>query len=352
MTTMLALQVHGAEDMPVVSIDRPTPKADEVLIEVAYCGICGSDFPRYFDGAVHSTPQTLGHEFSGVVVEVGEDVSGIGIGKRVAVAPLVPCGKCEMCEAGRLALCTSYSYIGSRQQGGLAEFVTVPARNVVALPDAVSLRDAALIEPLSVALHGIDRADLNGVSTAMVFGSGVIGLLTVTALKAKGIDHVIAVDVQPEKLELAQRLGADDVVLGSEVENYIAQHGHPELSIETAGHPATQVQAVEFTANAGQVVFVGTCTRPVSFDPKQFERILRGELRLTGSWMSYSAPFPGSEWSDAVSMIADGSLNVSSLVSEEYELSDAGRVFDDVKQSGGSMLKVLYRIRGEDQGEQ
>lgn len=352
MTTMQALQVHSAENMPIVTIDRPQPKDNEVLIQVAYCGICGSDFPRYFDGAVHSTPQTLGHEFSGVVVEVGENVVGVDVGKRIAVAPLVPCGECDMCGSGRPALCTSYSFIGSRQQGGLAEFVTAPAENVVPLPDSVALRDAALIEPLSVALHGIDRADLSGVETAIVFGSGVIGLLTVTALKARGIAHVTAVDVQPDKLELAKKLGADAVVLGNEVAAYVQENGRPDLSIETAGHPATQVQAVEFTANAGQVVFVGTCTRPVSFEPEQFERILRGELTIHGSWMSYSAPFPGPEWAEAVNMVADGLVDMSLLVSGEYSLSDGGQVFDDVRQSGGSMLKVLYRINGEAEGGQ
>lgn len=344
MTTMEALEVHGAGDMPLVTVDRPVPADGEVLVRVAYCGICGSDFPRFFDGAVHSTPQTLGHEFSGVVEELGGGVATVDVGQRVAVAPLVPCGECEMCGVGRPALCTSYSFIGSRRQGGLAEYVTAPAENIVVLPDGVSLRDAALIEPLSVALHGIGRADLTGVSSAAVFGSGVIGLLTVMALKARGVPHVTAVDVQPEKLALAARLGADTTLLGDEVAEHVGVEGRPVLSIETAGHPATQVQAVQYTANAGQVVFVGTCTRPVSFSPEQFERILRGELTLRGSWMSYSSPFPGTEWSEAVELMADGAVDVSELVSDEYTLSDAGRVFDDVRQSGGRMLKVLYRV--------
>ena len=347
---MSALQVQGAQDMPLVTVPRPHPGAGEVLISVAYCGICGSDFPRYFDGAVHAFPQTLGHEFSGVVAELGAGVDEMEVGQRVVVAPLVPCHDCAQCRAGRPALCTGYSFIGSRQQGALAEFVTAPARNVLPLPANVSLRDAALIEPLSVALHGIALARYDRVERVAVFGAGVIGLLTVMALKAQGVPHVAAIDVQTDKLELAARLGADATVLGGQVDEYFADAPAPQVCIETAGHPVTQVQAVRNSAVDGQVVFVGTCTREVRFGAEDFERILRGELTLRGAWMSYSAPFPGWEWTRAIELIESGAIDAAAVISDIYSLDDAARPFTDVRESGGRLLKVLYRIGANTEG--
>lgn len=315
-----------------------------MLLQVAFCGICGSDFPRYFDGEVHQAPQTLGHEFSGVVTDIGSDVSGIDIGQRAAVAPLVPCHECEACTSGRPALCRRYSFIGSRRQGALADYVAVPAANLVPLPGSVSLRDGALIEPLTVAIHGIDRATYDDNSVVVVFGAGVIGLLTVLVLKARGIKTVIAVDVNPEKLRLAESLGADAAVLGTELATFVAEHGAPTVSIETAGHPATQVQAVEIAARGGQVVYVGTCTRDVTFSAETFERVLRGELVLTGSWMSYSAPFPGDEWTTAVDLVANGSIDLGPLVSRVYRLDDVAQPFHDIRSAQGGLLKVLYAV--------
>lgn len=345
---MKALAVTDTRTMDLVPLDRPEPGPGEALVRVAYCGICGSDFPRYFDGAVHSFPQTLGHEFSGTVETVGAGVETASPGDRVAVAPLVPCGQCPSCQAGAPALCNQYSFVGSRQQGGLAEYVVVPARNLVQLPDGVSLRDAALVEPLTIALHGISRVNLQPGARVAVFGAGVIGLLTVMALKALGAGHVTAIDIQEDKLVLARELGADATVLalGTGIEDHFATEAAPEVCLETAGHPSTQTAAVQHCAKGGSVVFIGTSTRTVSFEPEVFERILRGELTITGSWMSYSAPFPGAEWTTAVRLLAEGSVSVEPLVSRVYSLEDGAQAFEDIRDARGQLLKVLYAPGG------
>lgn len=344
---MKALSVTGARQMEVLNTELPQPAAHEVLIRVAYCGICGSDFPRYFDGAVHAFPQVLGHEFSGTVESVGQEVSSASVGDRVVVAPLVPCRTCAECSKGRPALCTQYSFVGSRQQGALAQYVAVPAENVVPIPPELSLRDAALVEPLTVAIHGIDQVPLRTGDRAVVFGAGVIGLLTVMALKARGAGHVVAVDVQQDKLDLARELGADEAVLGSAAEEYFKQAPAPQLAVETAGHPTTQVDAVRFCAKGGSVVYVGTSTRDVTFPSRAFEQILRKELHLVGSWMSYSAPFPGYEWTAAVQMVAEGAVQVKPLISKVYALEDAAQPFEDVRKAQGTLLKVLYAPGGD-----
>jgi len=212
------------------------------------------------------------------------------------------------------------------------------------------LRDAALVEPLTVAIHGLERANYDGVDRVVVFGAGVIGLLSIQVLKARGITHVTAVDIQPDKLALARKLGADETVLGPDVVEHFKTHPAAQVCIETAGHPLTQVQAVEVAARGGQIVYVGTCTRPVAFEAEQFERILRGELTVTGSWMSYSAPFPGHEWTQAAQLLASGAMHADALISEEFPLDSGADAFTAVRDAKGSLLKVLYAIGGEDAG--
>lgn len=350
MTTKQLLAVTATADMPLLELEQPlqAPAPGEVTVAVAYCGICGSDFPRYFDGAVHAFSQTLGHEFSGVVVALGEGVTGVEIGTHVAVAPLVPCHTCPACTAGNYSLCPNYSFIGSRRQGALATHVDAPAANLVVLPPTMPLRHAALVEPLTVAIHGLERADYTGVDHVTVLGAGVIGLLTVQALRARGIPHITAVDVQPDKLALARSLGADETILGTDAD---LRGPAPQVCIETAGHPATQVHAIRTVSRGGQVVYVGTCTRPVTFPAEDLELILRGELRVTGAWMSYSAPFPGHEWTHAVDLLSSGAVDADTMISREFPLSSGADAFHAVRNASGSLLKVLYSIGGERAGQ-
>lgn len=348
--TMQTLSVTGIAQLDLLDAPIPTPADHEVLIKVAYCGICGSDFPRYFDGGVHNFPQVLGHEFSGTVTAVGAAVTDVAEGDRVAVAPLVPCGDCAACSKGRPALCPNYSFIGSRQQGALAEYVAVPARNCVPVPAGVSLREAALVEPLTIALHGLARTTIPVGVDAAVFGAGVIGLLTTAVLKSMGAKRVTCVDISESKLELARQFGATDTIVntGSAVADFFAETGKPELCLELAGFPQTQVQAITSCAKDGTVVLVGTGHGDVTFTPQEFETILRGELTVTGAWMSYSAPFPGREWSTALDLIASGAVDVASLVSREYSLADTAAPFHDVRAARGDLLKVLYRVNGDE----
>lgn len=348
---MRQLSVVGVEEMELIEAPRPVPAPHEVLIDVAYVGICGSDFPRYFEGGVHAFPQVLGHEFSGTVVEVGEEAAGIAPGDRVAVAPLVPCGTCDQCETGHPALCRQYSFIGSRQQGALAENVAVPAKNCVVLPEGVSLRDAALIEPLTVALHGLARVPIPFGSHVAVFGAGVIGLLATAVLAASGTGRITCIDISDSKLELARRFGATDAVLneGSALDDHFTAVGAPDVCIELAGLPQTQVQSLTTCRKGGAVVFVGTGHRDVTFTPRQFESILRGELWVTGAWMSYSAPFPGEEWRQAVRLLAEKRIDVGQLVSRVYSLEEGAQPFHDVRDARGDLLKVLYRVNPGDE---
>lgn len=345
---MKALAVTGVETFELQELAVPTPKKGEVLIKVAYVGVCGSDLPRYFDGGVHQFPQVLGHEFSGSIVEVGKDVE-LQKGARVAVAPLVPCNECEQCRSGRPQLCPNYSFIGSRQQGAMAEYVIAPVENCLLVPETLSLKMAATIEPLTVAIHGVERICTQSGDKTLVLGAGTIGLMTVLALRARGVGEITVVDLNEQKLALAKQIGADVVVnpLTTDLDTYFKENGFASIVFETAGNHLTQVQAIKYADRQAKVVFVGTCTRPVNFEAEEFELILRRELELTGSWMSYSAPFPGFEWHAALRYLATGEIDTTPLITGIYSLEDQALPFEKMREKDSKEVKVLYEIGGE-----
>jgi L-iditol 2-dehydrogenase/galactitol-1-phosphate 5-dehydrogenase len=343
-----ALAVTGVEKFELQDLAIPTPQKGEVLIKVAYVGVCGSDLPRYFDGGVHQFPQILGHEFSGTIAEIGEGVQ-LKKGTRVAVAPLVPCNECEQCRSGRPQLCPNYSFIGSRQQGAMAEYVIAPVENCLVVPKELALKIAATIEPLTVAIHGIERIRTKSGDKTLVLGAGTIGLMTVLALRARGVGEITVIDLNEQKLALAKQIGADIVVnpLTTDLEQHFKENGLASVVFETAGNHLTQVQAIKYADRQAKVVFVGTCTRAVQFEAEEFELILRRELELTGSWMSYSAPFPGFEWHAALRYLATGKIDTLPLITGIYSLENQAIPFEKMREKESKEVKVLYEIGGE-----
>ncbi|MEH7494957.1 galactitol-1-phosphate 5-dehydrogenase [Neobacillus niacini] len=344
---MKALVLEDKQTLVLKDIEKPAINEGQVLVKVSYVGVCGSDLARYFEGKVHNYPLVLGHEFSGVIDEVGENVTSVHKGDRVAVAPLLPCGECEYCERGKPAHCKQYGFVGSRQQGAMSQFVAVDAKNVIVLPDNVSDAEAVLLEPLTVAIHGIERIHFHAGAEVVVFGAGTIGIMTLLALKARGAGKITVIDINDEKLKVASEFGATCTVNSSQVDlnDYFSKNTKPDVVIETAGVPQTQVQSVEIVASLGKVVYIGTASREVTFPPKVFERILRGEIEITGSWMSYSAPFPGLEWTAALQYIKDGVINVRPLLNEIYTLEDKELPFDKMRDPENTSIKFLYEIK-------
>ena len=205
---MKAGVVHAREDIRYEEIEKPVPKKGQVLIKVKYTGICGSDVPRVNGDACHFFPNVLGHEFSGTVEEVGEDVTSVKPGDRVAGVPLVPCMECEDCQKGNYSLCKHYSFIGSREFGSFAEYVVVPEKNAVKFEDSVSFEQGAFFEPATVALHGLERVDFKGGKTVAILGGGTIGMFVMQWAKIFGAKEVVVFDISEERLELGKRLGA------------------------------------------------------------------------------------------------------------------------------------------------
>lgn len=338
--TMWAGVLHARNDIRFERVKKPTPKQGEVLVKVKVTGICGSDVPRVLGTAAHFYPIILGHEFSGVVESAGEGVTSIEPGDRVAGAPLVPCLECDDCKRGDYALCSHYSFIGTRRPGSLAEYVAVPAICAVKLDESVPFEQAALIEPTTIALHGLERLGLRGGSTVAVLGGGTIGIITAQWAKAFGAREVTVFDILPERLDFARRMGATSVV-NSLDEDYLDQayaltggRGY-DCVYETAGAIPTMRMVFQIVANKGQVCLIGKIHREISFTADEWECLNRREFTLTGSWLSYSAPFPGHEWMLAAEACRTGMISFDEgFVHARYPLSRISEVFDQFRIPG------------------
>lgn len=344
---MKAGVVHAKCDIRYEDIEKPQVKPGTVLVKVKYTGICGSDVPRVNGDACHFFPNVLGHEFSGVVEEVGEGVTSVKPGDRVAGVPLVPCMECEDCKKGSFSLCKHYSFIGSRQFGSFAEYVVVPEKNAVKFSEDVSFEKGALFEPSTVALHGLERADYEGGHTVAILGGGTIGLLTMQWAKIFGAAKVVVFDILDERLELAKRLGADEGINTKEndfMNKAMAMTGGRgfDYVYETAGNTITMKMAFELAANKARVCFIGTPTKELTFSVKEWENLNRKEFSLTGSWMSYSAPFPGHEWELTAHYFATGELKFDdSFIFKKIPLSQIATAFEMYKTPGTVKGKIL-----------
>ena len=334
-------------DRDIRCVEVPTPEIteNELLVRVHRTGICGSDVPRVQHKGAHFYPIVLGHEFSGEVVAMGEKVKGFSIGDRVAGVPLLPCMECPDCQKGNYSLCKNYSFIGSRQQGSFAQFVALPARNAVKFEPTVSYDQGAFFEPATVALHGVRCAGYVGGKDVAVLGGGTIGLFTMQWCKIFGAKSVTVVDISDARLALAKELGCDYTV--NTAKEPLPQ-GKYDFVFETAGQPATTLAAFEAAGNKATVGCIGNPHKDVVFTARQWENLHRKELKVTGTWMSYSAPFPGEEWTLTAHYFATGQLKFHhSLIYKQFPLERIGEAFDLFLSPGGVGGKVMIDCSGE-----
>lgn len=344
---MKAAVLYANEDIRFEDYPKPSLAPDEVLVKVKMTGICGSDVPRVLNNGAHYYPIVLGHEFSGEVAELGEAVTNLKVGDRVSGAPLIPCFKCTDCQNGNYSQCKFYTFIGSRIQGSFAEYVKMPAINAVRFDKSVSFEQGAFFEPSTVALHGIRCADFKGGKDVAILGGGTIGLFTMQFAKIYGAKSVTVFDISGQRLETAKKLGADYVINTAAEgfkENAIALTGGKGFGyiFETAGVTVTMQLAFELAANKANVCFIGTPHKDLTFTPKLFENMNRKEFKLTGSWMSYSAPFPGEEWELTAHFFKTGQLRFDEgLIFKKMPMSDIAKAFEMYKTPGAVGGKIL-----------
>ena len=346
---MKAAVVCANEDVKYLDYEEPVVTPGTVKVRVRFSGICGSDIPRVLHNGVHFYPIVLGHEFSGDVVEVGEGVTKVKVGDRVSGAPLLPCMVCDDCQKGNYSLCKHYSFIGSRQQGSNADYVVIPEKNAVPFDESISYEQGAMFEPATVALHGLMQNDYQGGEYVAILGGGTIGLFTMQWAKIYGSKKVVVFDINDKRLALAKKLGADEVI-NTTKENFMEEakaitggKGYGYV-FETAGQVPTMQMAFELAANKAHVCFIGTPHKDITFTPKLWENMNRKEFKLTGSWMSYSAPFPGKEWELTAHYFATGQLKFDTgLIYKAMPMSQAQEAFQMFKTPGLVEGKVLLK---------
>ncbi len=383
---MNAQVLYGIDNLKYAEVDTPAPKENEALISVSCCGICGSDIPRIYKTGAHNMPLIPGHEMTGTVKECAS--RPVLVGKRVGIFPLIPCKKCPQCREKHYEMCENYNYLGSRCDGGFAEYVTAPVWNLLPLPDEVLDEDAAMLEPMCVAVHAIKKAGLiqakpgfskidfeiakiakrygskeagpDTNSNIVVCGMGTIGLLVAFFLKDAGYTNVYCVgnkDIQKKKL---LEMGYDD-------SHYCdVRYGDPAAFIkertgsgadyyfECIGRPENYAQAVKCTAPLGHVMLVGNPASDMELPREIYWKILRNQLTLSGTWNS---SFYGiddeqgtDDWRYVISRLSDWASDPNSflpnkLITHKFSLADMQAGLDIMKRKSEDYVKVMVNCK-------
>ncbi len=324
---MHAYVLHGIDDLRYEQADMPDLKPGWALIEVMAAGICGSDIPRIFENGTYHFPTIPGHEFAGVVRNVGLSEDREWVDKRVGVFPLIPCRECENCRNEHYEMCDNYDYIGSRRDGGFAEYVAVPIWNLIELPDTVDFAEAAMLEPMAVALHAVRQLPLEQVKSLVIYGAGPIGLLATQWARLYGVRDIYLIANKQGQAQLAAELGFQNVCIQPEAnapEWLYEQNGTKpvDAAIEGTGRGEVLEQCILSVKGQGAIVTLGNPRADVYISQDVYWKILRRQLRLFGTWNSGYATDTENDWQDAVNMLAEGRIDAISLVTHNYPFNE------------------------------
>lgn len=343
---MHACVLHNVGDLRFEDVPRPDAGPGEVVLRVAACGVCGSDIPRVFVKGTYNFPMIPGHELAGVVEAVGPEVDRALIGRQAAVFPLIPCMKCTLCEVGEYAQCTDYNYLGSRCDGGFAEYVRVPAWNLALTPPGVSLEEAAMTEPAAVAVHALRQGGIDIGDHVLIVGAGPIGLMVAMWAQAWGAGEVMLADIDERKLAFARELGFQntfnprDEGIGEWVKRLTGSGA--DLAVEAAGNAAALEQCLLLVRPLGRVVLMGNPDGDVTLPQQAYWGILRKQLKLVGTWNSSYSSLPRNEWKLTLDFIASGKLNVQRLITHRVALNELADAMRKMRDRSEFSTKILF----------
>ncbi|NKC67395.1 galactitol-1-phosphate 5-dehydrogenase [Vagococcus fluvialis] len=351
---MESLKLYGKSDLRFEEAEKPIiRKANEVIVEVKAVGICGSDLSRYKKLGPYIPGMIWGHEFSGIISEIGEDVKEVKVGDRVATCPALVCEdleveECYYCKKSEYARCLNLTVVGAKHPGGFAEYVALPEKNVLKLPDSVDFESAAMIEPSAVVAHGLFKSNAKAGDDLVVVGCGNIGLLTIKWAQVMGFDKIIALDINDAALKSAKETGATHTINTLKVDPLeelakITNHLGAQCVVESAGSPITSAQVFAYAKKGGDVIFMGIPYADVNIERFYFEQIVRKELNVIGSWNAISAPFPGDEWSATIKALSSGKIEFKSMISHRLSLSDGPSIFEEITNNRNKNFgKVMF----------
>lgn len=340
---MKALLLTDHQKLEITDMPRPAPGPHEVLVRVGVCGICGSDIHGW-DGSSgrRIPPLVMGHEAAGEVAEVGSEVTQLQPGQKVTFDSMVSCGECDFCRRGQMNLCDNRRVLGVscgdyRRHGAFAEYVVVPEHIVYALPAGLPLHHAAMVEPVSVAVHAVRRTPIELGDTAVVVGSGMIGLLIIQVVQLAGCGRVIAVDVNDGRLHLACQLGATDHV-NANTQDAVATiremtNGRgADIALEAVGHTATVTSAIKSVRKGGTVTLVGNLQPEITFP---LQSVVTREVDVLSS-CACSGEYPR-----CIEMLARGEISVEPMITARAPLEEGPNWFERLYAGQEDAMKVM-----------
>jgi 2-desacetyl-2-hydroxyethyl bacteriochlorophyllide A dehydrogenase len=339
---MQALVFHGLRQLSVEAVPEPVLKPGEVLVQVAVCGICGSDLHGYLGHSARrnaSIPLIMGHEFTGQIAALGPDFSGdLAVGQRVVVQPQISCGRCRACRSGLANICPNMSILGIERAGAFAERVAVPAQRVFPLPDGLSDTHGALIETLAVEVHLFRQMARPLLRTVVVLGAGAQGLLAAQLARLGGASQIIVTDLMPHRLRLAEQMGAtavlradEDVVAGI---LRLTDGWGAEFVIDAVGASTTRQQGVAVLAPGGTFGLVGLGPGETTLN---FVPVINRELVLHGSYC-----YSDDDFLRALELLAAGHIQVGSMLELE-PLREGAALFERLMDPAAGLTKVLLQ---------
>ena len=337
---MKALVYKGPRTVVVEDVPKPSVPRGHVRVRIVRSGICGSDVHGYIGNTGRrDIGVIMGHEVSGVIDEVADDVKDVVPGQRVIVQPTIFCGECEYCKEGRTQHCENKTFLGVfSRHGGFAEYVSIPARLIYPLPDDVSFEKGALVEPMAVSKCAVDKiSDYHG-KTVLVVGAGTIGLLAIAVLKLRGAKMIIASDLSNNRLAAAKKLGADAVFNPKEVEPVQTVHGLTgevgvDVSIEAVGAGKPVETALTCLKPCGESVWIGTVAPVISLN---MQSIVTREITVHGAF-TYSHI----EFGQTLDMIRNMDTDIEAVISKTLSIEDAPEIIAQLADGSDAMIKTM-----------
>ncbi len=331
---MKAYQLYAVNDLRYGDIEEPILEDGWVLVQVKAVGICSSDIPRIFENGTYHFPTIPGHEFSGVVKKVFSKDDEEWIGKSVGVFPLIPCKICEQCKKQNYEMCENYDYIGSRRDGAFADYVAVPVWNLLELPSEITFEEAAMLEPVAVALHAIKKAKINdSTESVAIIGTGMIGCAAAQWAKFFGAKHVCVIGRNENKRKMVESLGNIEYL--TETQELF------DVVIEAVGSNSAVEQAINIAQPGRSVVLMGNPEADIILNKKTYWRILRKQLNVIGTWNSFYEAKKQSDWSEACKEISLGNIKVLPLITHLYKYEELPAALELMKQHTEPYCKVM-----------
>ena len=343
--TMMRVTLVQPKTLVIGEAPIPAPGKDEVLIKVLRVGVCGSDPTIYYGRHPYVTyPVVMGHEFSGTIAGIGKEVRGFTSGDRVAVIPHLVCGACEPCQTETYNFCEKLRCTGAEADGAHAQYICMPARMVMRIPDAMTLDDAAMVEPACVAYHGARRGEIRASDTVLIVGAGPIGIFCMQSCKALGAKRVLIADRDGERLKLAAELGADGVVdvsketLAAGLTRLAGGPHAVDVFYDCVGEKGTVLDIIIQLARRGtRIVIVGVLQN--GYNIPHLPDFVQHELRLSGTTM-----YVPQDYRDMLDLMGKGRIRTAGMITHYFKLAEIQKVFDLIEKGQEKFFKIMMTV--------